>query len=452
MCAERTRPRSRWLWLLLPALLALVLLGHCSDRLRGPPANLSLRAPRTVVWKNFLGVNAHFLWFAPDIYRKQIERLKALGLQWVRIDLHWDRIEPQPGQFRWDVLDPLMQQLQADDLKAEVYLVGSARYASSAPAQAPNPDQYPPRDPALYAQVLQRLAVRYPQVAAWQVWNEPNLPTFWYPREDPQGYGRLLLASVRALRKDAPGRQIVLGGMAYYSQMPTHHNALMIEALGQQGLFSLGTVIAYHPYSLQPEGDDPRARDFILRAEQGNRALRAAGAKQIWADEWGWSSYAGPKEEQPIIGERGQADYVLRRLALMSALDYDRIFLFALSDLDDRASVRDRRYGLLDLHADPKPAYTALARFLAITGPELQPADPPPMAVPRIGLISIGWRRPDGRHLWMFWASQPGTARLRGIGAATLFNPLDGDTRVLKAAAGALNVPVTKQLQLLEWP
>ena len=93
MCAERTRPRSRWLWLLLPALLALVLLGHCSDRLRGPPANLSLRAPRTVVWKNFLGVNAHFLWFAPDIYRKQIERLKALGLQWVRIDLHWDVVQ-----------------------------------------------------------------------------------------------------------------------------------------------------------------------------------------------------------------------------------------------------------------------------------------------------------------------------------------------------------------------
>ena len=48
---------------------------------------------------------------------------------------------------------------------------------------------------------------------------------------------------------------------------------------------------------------------------------------------------------------------MLRRLALMSALDYDRIFLFTLSDLDQRASVRDRDYGLLDLDANPKPVY-----------------------------------------------------------------------------------------------
>ncbi|MFN2910829.1 hypothetical protein ACKUE4_25240, partial [Escherichia coli] len=75
---------------------------------------------------------------------------------------------------------------------------------------------------------------------------------------------------------------------------------------------------------------------------------------------------------QDIIGVEGQADYVLRRLALMSALDYDRIFLFTLSDLDQRASVRVRVSGLLDLDANPKPVYLALQRFLKVTGPKLR--------------------------------------------------------------------------------
>ena len=132
-----------------------------------------------------------------------------------------------------------------------------------------------------------------------------------------------------------------------------------LDELGKLGAFKLGAIVAYHPYSLSPEGDDPKARDFVLRAQQLNSRLRAMKVAGIWATEWGWSSYAGPKEEQPIIGQDGQADYILRRLALMSAMDYDRIFLFALSDLDERASVRDRSYGLLDIQGNPKPAYRA---------------------------------------------------------------------------------------------
>ncbi|WP_205208387.1 hypothetical protein [Chromobacterium haemolyticum] len=169
--------------------------------------------------------------------------------------------------------------------------------------------------------------------------------------------------------------------MAYYSQMPVR-GGLMLEELVKKGSLNLKTIVAYHPYSQQPEGDDPKTRDFVLRAQQINARLRQVKAPGIWATEWGWSSYAGPKEEQDIIGRDGQADYLLRRLALMSALDYDRVFLFALSDLDQRASACDRGYGLLDLDGKPKPAYKALARFLAITGPRLEPAAPPAWARP----------------------------------------------------------------------
>ena len=451
--AVQIRKRARrWIPVVLLSLFAvlagLLLLPGTSRPQELKPLQLSPRQP--VIWADFLGVNAHLLWFSPAIAARQIAMLKALGLHWVRLDLHWDRLEPRVGQFRWDLLDPVMQQIRDQHLQAEVYLVGSSPYASSAPPDFPYPDKYPPRDPQLYATALRALAERYPQIPVWQVWNEPNLPGFWYPEPDPAAYGSLLKASVQALRSLPHPPQVALGGMAYYSQMPNHD--LMIQDLGTLGLFSLDTIIAYHPYSLYPEGDDPAQRDFILRAQQADRILRSAGARQVWADEWGWSSYPGPKQEQPVIGEDGQADFVLRRLALMTALNYDRIFLFALSDLDSRASVRDQFYGLLTTDARPKPVYQALSRFLAFTGPQLMPAAAPVLQNPPASLITVSADKADGKHLLMFWAEQPGSVQLPDLQAARLYDPLHDTTTALQASGGVLTVPVSRQLQILEWP
>ncbi|MHC1480212.1 beta-galactosidase [Frateuria aurantia] len=454
MADDRISRRStrRWLsWLLAGLVMvaaALLLVPRVSRQQELTPLQLSPQ--RAVVWSDFLGVNAHLLWFDPQVQAQQLAMLKRLGLHWLRLDLHWDRIEPEQGQFRWDLLDPVMQQLRDQQLQAEVYLVGSSPYASSAPAGFPYPDKYPPRDPQLYATALRTLAARYPQIPVWQVWNEPNLPGFWYPAPDPQGYARLLYASTQALRSLPRPPQVALGGMAYYSQMPNHQ--LMISELAALGLFSLNTVIAYHPYSLYPEGDDPGQRDFIVRAQQAQKALRAAGAHQIWADEWGWSSYPGPVQEQPVIGAQGQADFVLRRLALMTTLDYDRIFLFALSDLDSRADLRDQFYGLLTTDAQPKPAYVALSHFLDYVGPRLLPASPPTLQQSPGSLIAVSGARSDGSHLWMFWAAQTGAVRLKGIAAADLYDPLHDTHTSLHASNGILTVPVTSQLQILGWP
>ena len=412
-------------------------------------AEQRLEGPRPLVWKDFLGVNAHFLWFPPKIYDVQMDRLRELGLQWVRVDLHWDIMEPEQGRLRTAELDQLTQAMAARDLKVVMYLVGSPDFASSGPVGIANRGAYPPRDPAAYAASLVKFALRYPSVQAWQVWNEPNLPSFWQPFEDPERYARLLQVSTAALRSLAPGRQVVMGGMAYYSQMPIR-GGLMLEALGKLGAAQLGTVIAYHPYSQYPEGDDPKARDFIERARSLNEKLRAVQPPAIWADEWGWSSYPGPKEEQNLIGEQGQADFVLRRLALMSALDYDRIFLFALSDLDSRASARDQHYGLLRLDGTPKPVYLALQRFLKLTGPRLVPETPPSVAEAPDDLYSIAWRRDDGSRLWLFWSAGQERVHLPGITQATLHDPLTGESRELSGADG-IDVPVKSSLQLLSW-
>ena len=415
----------------------------------GMPAVTVITPVKPVKWADFLGVNAHFLWFKPEVYRRQIQQLKALGLNWVRVDLHWDQHEPQEKQYRIEMIDTMVNAIADAKLQSVLYLVGSAPFASSAPNGAEFHDQYPPKQPEIFAERIAMLAKRYPQVAAWQVWNEPNIPPFWRPHEDAAGYGKLLQASTAALRSVAPGKPVVMAGMAYYSQMPVK-KGLMLEELGKLGAFKLGTVVAYHPYSEFPEGDNPRERDFIKRVEQMNPRLRNAGVKHIWATEWGWSSYDGPKEMQALIGENGQADYLLRRLALMSTQDFDRIFLFALSDLDSRASARDQHYGLLTTEANPKHSYLALQRFLKIMGPQVTPATPVKATPGANGLYSITWQRPDQRRLWLFWGAVPTTASIDAAGPATLHDPLQGSSERLIAQNGVWRVPVKTSLQILE--
>lgn len=413
---------------------------------------VELRPMRPVVWKDYLGVNAQFQWFPLAMARKQVERLKALGLDWVRLGLHWMLLEPEEGQFKLEPIDQMMAMVKQAGLRNITTVVGTPKFATSVSPKdqyAKYYDKFPPKDPKVFAHRMMLLAKRYPQVDVWQVWNEPNIPAFWAPKADPEGYGRLLLPCVQALRATVPDKPIAMAGMAYYSQM-AGRDGLMIQEMGKLGAFNLDLIIAYHPYTPLPEGAENKDRDFLVHVPNAHKWLRAAGVKQLWATEWGWSSYEGPKEEQPIIGEDGQADYTLRRLALMAALDYDRIFLFTLSDLDARAIGRDRRYGLLRENGEPKPVYHALQRFLSICGPRLEPDAPARIqgGAPD-GLISIGWKRPDGARLWMVWADKPVSVTLPGVRSGTLHQPLQGTKSALKGDDKGLKVAVTRALQIL---
>lgn len=436
----------------LPALLVLVAITSVSLVSRKAEAEVTeLRAPRSVVWKDYLGVNAQFHFFSPQVQEKQMQAVNDLGLEWVRIAMHWAILEPQKDQFNLAAFDGSAQSMERHGLKPIGFLAGSAPFATSAPPGDEHSDQYPPKDPQLYVDSLLKFAHRYPTFQAWQVWNEPNIYPYWRPKEDAAAYARLLFASADELKAQFPDKPVLTAGMAYFSQMPYTNNELMLKLLLEAGLAQRDLVVAYHPYTEKPEGDVPADRDFLARVQFVNNALRAHGIKQVWATEWGWSSYDGPKEMQAIIGTAGQADYTLRRLALMSALDFDRTFLFNLSDLPTLVGPRDQKYGILDLEGNPKPLYAALKNFFAVTGPKLDPADAPDATNLPNDLYSIAWKRSDGKNVWMLWSAKGKSLVLPGVAKAVLHDPLTGKKRTLTASDGGMAVPLKTSLQMLVW-
>ena len=67
-----------WLPALLIAVIGVSLLPW------SPPVEAqgtTLRGPRPVEWKDFLGVNAQFQYFPQPVYEKQMQRLDELGLE-----------------------------------------------------------------------------------------------------------------------------------------------------------------------------------------------------------------------------------------------------------------------------------------------------------------------------------------------------------------------------------
>ncbi|MDB6142199.1 MAG: glycoside hydrolase family protein [Pseudomonas sp.] len=432
---------------LLP-LLAVTVLGLCAVPWTSTAeAQTILRAPRAVEWKDFLGVNAQFQYYSPAIYEKQMAELDRLGLSWVRLTTHWSALEPEQDKYDLTNLDGAMNAINVHHYNTVAYMVGSTPFSSSSPFGASNSDQYPPVNFNTFADRMVMLAKRYPQVNSWQVWNEPNI--IWLPQEDPEAYDNLLVTTATAIRSAMPGKTIVAAGMAYYSQMHSTEG-LMLEKLLTLGLGNQDIVAAYHPYSDFPEGDSPPDNDFLSRATFVNSALHAKGVKQVWATEWGWSSYVGPHDEPVTVGTNSQADYTLRRLALMSAMDFQRIFLFNLSDMDNRTSPRDQLYGLLDLQGNPKPVYTALRNFLTVTGPRLIPADPPVMSNTPSDLYAVPWTRADGVHLLIFWSASNSSLQLPGIKSAALLDPLTGSRTILTNAKG-ITAPLKSNVQILVW-
>lgn len=248
--------------------------------------------------------------------------MQADGVQWLRLRLPWNEIEPQPGRQQWDVVQAAVDAATRGELRIVLLLDGAPAWAAKG-EDAGNP-LAPPHDIRDFGRFAEAVAAAYhTAVWAYQIWDEPNIAPHWGAAwADPRGYFTLLREAAASIRRADPDARIMLAALA-----PTRGDGAanlsdldflaQLYALGAAEFFDIAAAPAYG-FDLPP--DDPPAPDRLnfRRPELLQQVMARHGdaATPIWITAWGWWTppAADPAAHSPwqAIDSALLSDYVNR--------------------------------------------------------------------------------------------------------------------------------------------
>jgi hypothetical protein len=322
---------------------------------------------------NFFGMmaNGPLDWPPIDLMAEEAV-MKAAGVDSQRVPINWDRIEPvKDGAPDWSEVDRKVGAAAANGMTVLGLVVGSPEWASGSGAALT-----PPKDPNAYGAFMKRAIARYgpsgqfwtehPElpatpVRAWQVWNEPNLPSYFTVQPFPKPYVRLLRAARNAIRQADPGAQVVMAGLANFSWKD-------LEKLYKAHVKGLFDVAAVHPFSGDPENSLK-----IVRYNRRVMGRHGDSKKPIWLTELTWTSAKGKTKNihNWETTEAGQAKRLTRGYELYvkarRSLRLQRIYWYTWAGYDkppNSFEYSGLRHALDDGTFADKPALQA---FRAIT-------------------------------------------------------------------------------------
>jgi hypothetical protein len=281
-----------------------------------------------------LGVNVHFAGQA----HTQGAEMAAAGISWVRTDLAWSHAERQSGSYDFEPWERLVTALEPHGIRTLLILdYGNALHEGG----------FPPRSEAgrrAFAAFAGAAARHFRGRAAWEIWNEPNVPRYWAGAPDAGAYVALARSTAAAIRREDPGAWILgpgLGGGRF--------DLAYLESTFGLGLLEVVDAVSVHPYgAASPEAALPFYADVRrLMTRHLGREL------PIVVSEWGYRA--------EDLGPEGQARTLLRALSVNQDAG---IRLTVWYNWQDPIVPWDS-FGLLDAAGRSKPAYEALRALQA---------------------------------------------------------------------------------------
>src|SRR5688500_3560392 len=289
----------------------------------------------------------------PGTLDDRLDRLERLGVDPVRFNLHWDRIEPVRGQLDWQDSDLVLNGLRARGIPAVVGICGWPRWANGGgtPNFAPGA--------ASFAGFARAAATRYRWVRQWLVWNEPNQAR-WLRPTTPAVYVRQILNPAYAAIH-AVNRRAKVGGGVTAPRASTGGVSPVDWIRGMRAARARLDVYAHHPYPSSSR-ETPFAGGCghcaTITMATLERLLsevgRAFGPKRIWLTEYGYQTGAlgvSPQRQAELLGQSG--------LRAHKAARVDMLIHYLVKD-EPQASRFQR--GLFNIAGRPKLAALALDR------------------------------------------------------------------------------------------
>jgi hypothetical protein len=271
-----------------------------------------------------------YLWWKPEIATRDLGLIRGAGFKWVKQTFAWRDIEVEKGKYDWSRADQVVFLVHHFDLKLLMRLDRDP-YWERTYEDGKGIASGPPRDMRNYANFCGVIAARYRgQVAAYQVWNEPNLAREWGGQPpDAAAYVEMLRQCYIAIKAADPAALVISAGLA-----PTGNGLPVavpdvdfLAAMYRAGAAPYFDLLGVHApgFKAAPEvsssevartADLGGQRFFAFRHVEDLRAImerNGDGNKQVAILEFGWTTDPVHKDYAWFaVDERTKADYMVR--------------------------------------------------------------------------------------------------------------------------------------------
>lgn len=272
------------------------------------------------------GVQAFMFW-KPDIAQRDLRLIKEMGFGWVKQGFAWRDIEPFEGaEPDWWKPDQVVEQVEAAGLQLLARLDRQPFWSQE--EEYPPLENAPPADLQDFGRFCGAMAERYRgRIAAYQVWNEPNLSREWGGEPpDPVTYAELLRVCYEAIKEADPQAIVISAGLAPTGTTPpvAMPDTQYLEEMYDAGAAAYFDVLGANApgYAAPPEMSPAEAeteyghRFFTFRRVEDLREIMVANGdagKQIAILEMGWTTDQLHSEYSWFaVDEETQAEYLVR--------------------------------------------------------------------------------------------------------------------------------------------
>lgn len=293
----------------------------------------------------------------------KFDRMAAMNVKWVRVNVDWSAIEAVQGKSNWAYIDEVLDEAAAHGIQVLAVLGSIPHWATArGPGRSSDPEHARPESMSDYGDFVRSVAARFAPrgVHTWEIWNEPNTEQFWPAVPDADEYGALFRVAADAIRGVDARATVLIGGLA--PSPPNYGIApvLYLDELYRNGAAQLADGVAAHPYSypllpLDPNGDavggfmDLPKLYWVMKR-------RGDGGKKIWITEFGaptgtWVGAVSPAK---------QADILLQARQQVAQWDWaGPLIYYELVDPSNDNEDKEQNFGVL--RADLTPKLSALA-------------------------------------------------------------------------------------------
>jgi polysaccharide biosynthesis protein PslG len=297
--------------------------------------------------------------------------------RWIRQQIHWRDIEGEYRNYVWEPLDQIVNQARVNDLQILLSIVRSPPWVN--PSGGLPADDRQRQEFTLFVETL---AKRYQgRVAAYQIWNEPNLAyeNGGTPASAEQ-YLALLQAAYPAIRAADPCALVVSAAPAAnagHDPARAGSDLAFLEEISSReaGVFrQVADVIALHPgggphnphFRWKP-AEQQRSSEYFRHLERQYAILaRYQDQRPIWITEVGWNVNLAVGAPMPV-NEAEQAYFLIEALKrarqqypwITNIFIWNLNFAVSGSPIDEKSG-----FGILRPDYSPRPAYLALQDFL----------------------------------------------------------------------------------------